>query len=84
LRLLRCFFINMIFLLFLGVVGSLWTAVACCFQSDSKRLVAYSSIAHINFILAGLFSFFVKTKTFSILVIIIHGYVSAALFFFYW
>ena len=40
----------------LGVVGILYAAVLACAQTDIKRLVAYSSISHMGFILLGTFA----------------------------
>lgn len=40
----------------LGVVGILYAAVLACAQTDIKRLVAYSSISHMGFILLGAFA----------------------------
>jgi NADH-quinone oxidoreductase subunit M len=42
-------------LLTLAVVGMLYGAFAAWGQTDYKRLIAYSSFSHVNFILAGLF-----------------------------
>ena len=50
-------------------------------QIDFKRVIAYSSIAHINIIVAGLFSFSHCSIVGSIYQIISHGLVSAGLFF---
>ena len=40
----------------LGVVGILYAALLACAQTDIKRLVAYSSISHMGFILIGAFA----------------------------
>ncbi len=40
----------------LGVVGILYAAVLACAQTDIKRLIAYSSISHMGFILLGTFA----------------------------
>ncbi len=40
----------------LGVVGILYAALLACAQTDIKRLVAYSSISHMGFILLGTFA----------------------------
>jgi NADH-quinone oxidoreductase subunit M len=42
-------------LLILAIVGTLYSALAAWSQLDYKRLIAYSSLSHVNFILAGLF-----------------------------
>ncbi|MGZ6298490.1 MAG: complex I subunit 4 family protein [Parachlamydiaceae bacterium] len=42
-------------LLILAIIGTLYAALAAWTQTDYKRLIAYSSLSHVNFILAGLF-----------------------------
>jgi len=41
----------------LAVAGILWGAIAATMQKDLKRLVAYSSVAHLGFIVLGTFAF---------------------------
>ena len=41
----------------LGVIGILYAAVVATMQKDLKRLVAYSSVAHLGFIVLGTFAF---------------------------
>lgn len=43
------------FLLTLAIFGALYGALAAWTQNDYKRLIAYSSFSHVNFILVGLF-----------------------------
>ena len=43
-------------LMLLGVIGIIYGAVVAAVQPDVKRLVAYSSVAHMGFILIGIFS----------------------------
>ncbi len=81
LRLIRLFnFFSFSFFL-IRFFGSLISTISCCFQSDSKRLIAYSSIAHINFIISRIFLFFSKIKNINILVILSHGFISGLIFF---
>ena len=40
----------------LGVVGILWGGLACLVERDLKRLVAYSSVAHMGFVAVGIAS----------------------------
>jgi len=42
-------------LLLLAIIGVLYGAFAAWSQTDFKRLIAYSSFSHVNFVLAGLF-----------------------------
>ena len=50
-------------------------------QVDLKRMIAYSSIAHMGFVTAGLFSFNHLSLAGALFVMISHGLVSSALFF---
>jgi formate hydrogenlyase subunit 3/multisubunit Na+/H+ antiporter MnhD subunit len=43
-------------LLTLGVIGIIWGAICATMQKDLKHLVAYSSVAHLGFIVLGTFS----------------------------
>lgn len=70
-----------IVIFFIGLLGAIWACCSCCFQSDSKRLIAYSSVAHINFIVISLFLFFSKTKRINLFIILAHGFISALMFF---
>jgi NADH-quinone oxidoreductase subunit M len=49
-------------------------------QTDLKKIIAYSSIGHMAFVVAALFSFSVEGIAGSIYLMISHGIVSAALF----
>lgn len=65
----------------LGLIGSLYVRILCLVQSDMKRLVAYSSVVHINFILCSLFTL-VKLGTWgSYIIMITHGLCSSGLFY---
>jgi len=67
-------------LLTLGVVGILYGAVVAAVQRDLKRLVAYSSLAHIGFIVLGTFALTTEAVTGGVLQMVNHGLVTAALF----
>jgi NADH-quinone oxidoreductase subunit M len=41
----------------LAVIGIIYGAIAATMQTDLKRLVAYSSVAHLGFIVLGTFAF---------------------------
>lgn len=62
----------------LGVVYASLTAIR---QTDIKRIVAYSSVAHMNLIVIGLFSFTSIGVDGALLQTISHGFVASALFF---
>jgi len=64
----------------LAVVGILWGAIAATMQKDLKRLVAYSSVAHLGFIVLGTFAFTSQAITGSVMQMINHGVSTGALF----
>ncbi len=68
------------YLLTLGVVGILYGAVVACAQRDLKRLMAYSSLAHIGFIVLGTFALTTQGVSGGVLQMVNHGLVTAALF----
>lgn len=67
-------------LLTLGVIGIIYGAIVATMQKDLKRLVAYSSIAHLGFIILGTFSFTEQGISGGLLVAINHGISTGALF----
>lgn len=69
------------FVYLLGVTGVVYASLCAIRQSDMKRIVAYSSIAHMNLVVLGVFSFNVIGLEGSILQSISHGFVSSAMFF---
>lgn len=66
---------------FLGLVGILYGAMAAMMQPDIKKLIAYSSVAHMGFIVMGIFSFRVESLNGAVLQMINHGLSTGALFF---
>ena len=64
----------------LAVIGILWGAVAATMQTDLKRLVAYSSVAHLGFIVLGTFAFTTVALTGSVMQNVSHGVSTGALF----
>lgn len=67
-------------LLGLAIAGVLYGALAAWSQQDYKRLIAYSSFSHVNFILVGLFVFSDVAHEGAILQALNHGITIAALF----
>ncbi len=66
---------------FLSVVAILYASLVALAQKDMKKLVAYSSIAHMGFVTLGIFSFNHYGLVGSIIQMLSHGLISAALFF---
>ena len=64
----------------LAVIGILYGAIAATMQSDLKRLVAYSSVAHLGFIVLGTFALTAQSVTGSVMQMINHGVSTGALF----
>jgi NADH-quinone oxidoreductase subunit M len=64
----------------LAVIGILYGAVAATMQPDLKRLVAYSSVAHLGFIVLGTFAFTSQSISGGVLQMINHGISTGALF----
>ncbi|HUI03659.1 MAG TPA: NADH-quinone oxidoreductase subunit M [Acidimicrobiales bacterium] len=67
-------------LLTLGVIGILYGAVVACATRDLKRLVAYSSLAHLGFVVLGTFALTTQGVTGGVLQMVNHGLVIAVLF----
>ena len=64
----------------LGVLGILYGAVLAFAQDDVKRLVAYSSISHLGFVLLGIFAWTPLALQGSVIQMIAHGFSTGALF----
>ena len=64
----------------LSVIGIIYGALVAAVQVDVKRLVAYSSIAHLGFVMLGLFSFNQAAVDGAILQMVNHGISTGALF----
>jgi NADH-quinone oxidoreductase subunit M len=64
----------------LGVVGILYGALLAYSQTDLKRLVAYTSVSHMGFVVLGVFSFNAWAYQGVVMQIITHGISTGALF----
>jgi NADH-quinone oxidoreductase subunit M len=64
----------------LGVIGIIYGAIVATMQPDLKRLVAYSSIAHLGFIVLGTFAFTSQAVTGGVMQMVNHGISTGALF----
>ena len=64
----------------LSVVAIIYTSLTTLRQIDLKKIIAYSSVAHMNFVTLGLFSANSQGIEGSLLLMISHGLVSPALF----
>ena len=64
----------------LSVVAIIYTALVALVQEDMKKLIAYSSVAHMGFVTMGLFAVTAQGVGGGIFQMVSHGIVSAALF----
>ena len=67
-------------MLTLGVVGILYGAICSAMQPDLKRVIAYSSVAHLGFIVLGIFSITIQGLDGGVVQMINHGISTPALF----
>ena len=65
----------------LSVIAVIYTSLVALAQSDMKKLIAYSSVAHMGFVTIGIFSLNEQGVAGAMFQMISHGLVSAALFF---
>jgi NADH-quinone oxidoreductase subunit M len=65
----------------LGTIGIIYGAVVAIMQRDLKRLVAYSSVAHLGFIVLGIFGLSQQGLEGGVLQMVNHGLSTGALFF---
>ncbi len=72
------FFIPLIYIL--SLIAIIYTSLVALMQEDMKKLIAYSSVAHMGFVTLGIFTITQQGIEGSIFQMISHGLVSAALF----
>ena len=64
----------------LSIVAIIYTSLVALMQDDMKKLIAYSSVAHMGFVTLGIFTFNKQGIEGSIYQMFSHGLISAALF----
>ena len=64
----------------LAIIGIIFGALMCFVQEDMKRLIAYSSVSHMGFIVLGLFAFNEQGVQGCVLQMVNHGISTGALF----
>jgi NADH-quinone oxidoreductase subunit M len=64
----------------LAVVGIIYGALVAMVQPDFKKLVAYSSVSHLGFVMLGIFALTVESVQGALMVMINHGISTGALF----
>lgn len=65
---------------FFAVVGIIYGGMAAMVQTDVKKLVAYSSVSHLGFIVLGIFSFTQEALDGAVIQMVAHGIATGALF----
>lgn len=68
------------FAMVLGAAGIVYGALLAFAQTDFKRLVAYSSVSHMGFVLLGVYAWTEITLQGSVMQMVAHGFSTAALF----
>jgi len=68
------------FIFTLSVLGVIYSSLTAIRQTDLKRIIAYTSVAHMNLVMIGIFSFNIVGLEGAILQSLSHGFVSSALF----
>lgn len=64
----------------ISILGVIYTSLTAIRQTDFKRIIAYTSVAHMNIVMIGIYSFNVIGLEGSIVQSVSHGFVSSALF----
>ena len=64
----------------LSIIAIIYTSLVALVQEDMKKLIAYSSVAHMGFVTMGIFSFTRQGMDGALFQMISHGLVSGALF----
>ena len=72
------FFSPLVYLL--SIIGIIYASLTAIRQTDLKRIIAYSSVAHMNVVTLGIFSFNIVGLEGSILQSVSHGFVASAMF----
>ncbi len=64
----------------LSCIAIIYTSLVALRQTDMKKLIAYSSVAHMGFVTLGIFAFNIQGIEGAIMVMLAHGLVASALF----
>ncbi len=68
------------FVLWISAIAIVYTSLVALMQEDMKKLIAYSSVAHMGFVTAGIFAANQQGLDGAIFQMISHGFISGALF----
>ncbi len=64
----------------LAVIGIIYGALVSRAQTDAKKLVAYSSVSHLGFVVLGIFAFTIEAMQGAVIQMVNHGISTSALF----
>ena len=64
----------------ISFISMLYASLTTLRQIDLKKIIAYSSVIHMNYLIIGLFSFNIEGVLGSIILMVAHGFVSGGLF----
>lgn len=67
-------------MLYLGVIGILYAAWVAAVQPDAKKLIAYTSVAHMGFVVLGIFALTLQGLQGAMIVMLSHGASTGAMF----
>ena len=68
------------FIFVLSIIAIVYTSLVALVQNDMKKLIAYSSVAHMGFVTIGAFSMTIEGISGSVFQMVSHGLISSALF----
>jgi NADH-quinone oxidoreductase subunit M len=68
------------FISVLAIIGIIYGALVAMVQTDMKKLVAYSSVAHLGFVVLGIFAMTVESVQGAVIQMVNHGLSTGALF----
>jgi NADH-quinone oxidoreductase subunit M len=68
------------FIFTLSIISIIYASLVALVQTDMKKLIAYSSVAHMGFVTLGIFTFTLQGIEGAIIQMLSHGIISAALF----
>ena len=67
-------------LMVLGLMGIIYAAWVAAVQPDAKKLIAYTSVAHMGFVVLGIFAFTVQGLQGAMIIMLSHGASTGAMF----
>ncbi len=68
------------FIFILSIIAIIYTSLVALVQNDMKKLIAYSSVAHMGFVTIGAFSMTIEGISGSVFQMVSHGLISSSLF----